>query len=218
MNDSTKTDLKKATRHDVDKDILFHCLIGNSEVILFIMIEPDPHGDETGNHAHFHTGIRCPNIEIVDFPEPDRCQITDMTCPFIAPLGSHERSPELRKRNYAHTIIQMMALIEAYGSQLVNKVLGSKGLRHTPDNLRVVELANIMIISGWIDNETFEKINSLRRVRNKFAHKPRQYLEFTEKELYEMSIDARELANAIKNLLSKAGKAELRMFKVNRHK
>ena len=143
MNYGSDNDKKMRAR--VRESIYFQCFLGKTEAILGILVEPDPHGDETGTHAHFHTTLICPNQKIVDVPEPDRCQITDRTCPFIAPCGSHERDPELRKRDYAHTIIRMMAFVEFYGEQLVNKILTTKGLPRTEYRLRLVELARIMI-------------------------------------------------------------------------
>jgi hypothetical protein len=193
--------LKKAWQHDVNERMRFRCLIGKTEATLSIMIEPDPHGDERGTHAHFHTIITCPNIKIVDLPEPDRCRITDNTCPFIAPLGSSERSPELRKLGYAHDIIQKMAFIEFYGSQLVNAIFSTKGLASVQENLRVAELSRIMIMSDLVDNETYDKINRLRRIRNKLAHNPKQHLKFSEKQLFEWSMEARELSSAVAKLL-----------------
>jgi hypothetical protein len=193
--------LKKAMQHDVDERTCFQCLIGKTEAALSIMIEPDPHGDEKGTHAHFHTIIMCPNIKIVDLPEPDRCRITNKTCPFIAPLGSNERSPELRKLGYAHAIIQKMAFIEFYGSQLVNAIFRSRELATVQYGLKVAELSRILVMSDLIDKEMYEKINKLRRIRNKLAHDPKQHLEFTEKELYECSNEAEELSSAVAKLL-----------------
>ena len=54
-----------------------------------------------------------------------------------------------------------------------------------------------MILSDLIDKKAFEKINQLRKIRNKLAHNPKEYLNFSEKELFELSMDARELSNAI---------------------
>ena len=202
-NISDNEKLKKSTKYHVTKNIGFQCLIGKTKAILGIIIEPDPHGDEQGTHAHFHTTLICPNIKIVDIPEPDRCQITNRTCPLIAPLGSHKRDTELRKLDYAHTIIQMMAFIEFYGSQLVNIFLTTKGLPPTQSNLRLVELARIMVISDLIDKEEFEKINRLRKVRNKLAHNPKEYLNFSEKELFELSMDARKLSNTVRKIVER---------------
>ena len=94
-----------------------------------------------------------------------------------------------------------MAFIEFYGSQLVNAILGSKGLTPSQDNLRVAELTRILAMSDLIDNETYEKINRLRRIRNKLAHNPKQHLKFTEKELFEWSGEAGELSAAVAKLL-----------------
>lgn len=185
---------KKPAKYDVRKDVPFFCLIGNTQASLYLMIEPGPHGDEKGTHAHFHTILSCPKIRIVDIPEPDRCQILNRTCPFIAPLGSHKRKPELRKLDYAHTIIQMMAFIEFYGTQLVNVLLATKGLRRAKDNLRLLELTRIMLLSDLIDKQQFQKIGKLRKIRNKLAHRPKEYLRFSETELFQSSMEARELS------------------------
>lgn len=197
-NDKIMEKLERSTKYDVTKNIRFRCLLRKTEAILGITIEPDPNGDETGTHAHFHTSILCSNIKIVDLPEPDRCQITNKTCRFIAPFGSHKRDLQLRKRDYATTIIQMVAFIEFYGSQLVNKILATKGLSHIQENLRLVDLARIIIVSDLIDKELFEKINKLRKIRNKLAHNPREYLNFSEKQLYKLSMDAREVSDDLR--------------------
>jgi len=203
LNDNGNTDeeamekLRKSAKYDVDKNICFQCLIGKTEAILGIFIEPDPHGDRIGTDAHFHTTVRCPKKKIVDIPEPDRCRITNTTCPFIASFGSHERDSKLRKRDYAHKIIQMMAFVEFYGSQLVNVILVTKGLPLIQSNLRLVELNRIMIVSDLIDKKLFGKINRLRKIRNKLAHNPKEYLNFSEKELFELSMDAQELSDTM---------------------
>jgi hypothetical protein len=181
-------------------------LIGKTEAELHIMLEPDPHADESGTHSHFHTVTMCPNMRIVDFPEPDRCGITDNTCPFIAPLGSDERSPELRKLRYANTIIQKIAFIEFYGSQLVNEILQKKRLAPIQYNLRVAELEKILVVSDLIDAETYQKVGKLRRMRNRLAHSPKEYLKFTEKDLYKCSIEADKLSHVVADLLKNTNK------------
>jgi hypothetical protein len=206
--DEKKSRLKKAFQYDVNGKIPFRCLIGKTDAELHIMIEPDPHGDESGNHSHFHTVTMCPNIKIVDTPEPDRCRITNGTCPFIAPFGSDERSPELRKFRYANEIIQKIAFIEFYGSQLVNKILQKKKLAPIRYSLRVAELEKILIVSDLIDAETYRKVGNLRRIRNKLAHSPKEYLKFSEKELYECSKDADRLSFLVADLLKNTNKKE----------
>lgn len=198
--------LKKSTRYDVTKNIRFQCLIGKTEAILDITVEPDPHGDGRGTHAHFHTTLSCPNKKIVDIPEPDRCQIINTTCPFIAPLGSYERNPNLRKFNYANMIIQAMAFIEFYGSQLVNKLLTTRSLPPI-SNPRLLELSRIMVVSDLIDREEFGRINKLRKVRNKLAHNPKEYLNFSEKKLFELSMGAQELSNTVRTLVASQDKS-----------
>ena len=170
---------KKTIKYDVHERIPFYCPIGKNEATISIMVEPDPHGDESGKHSHFHTATMCQNMKIVDIPEPDRCGITNSTCPFISPVGE-ERDPERRKFRYASTIIQKIASIEFHGLQLVNEILQKKKLKPI-DTLTVAELEKILIVSNLIDTETYQKFNKLRRMRNKFAHSPNEYLKFTEK-------------------------------------
>jgi hypothetical protein len=197
---------RKATKYDVSTDIPFRCLIGKTDAELHIMIEPDPHGDERGTHSHFHALMMCPNMKIVDVPEPDRCKITDNTCPFIAPLGSDERNPELRKFRYANEIIQKIASIEFYGSQFVNEILRKKKLAPIQYNLRVAELEKILVVSDLIDVETYRKVGILRRMRNKLAHSPKEYLKFSERDLYECSREADRLSYVFADLLKNTSK------------
>jgi hypothetical protein len=134
-----------------------------------------------------------------------RCKITDSTCPFIAPLGSDEVSPERRKFGYANTIIQNIAFIEFYGSQLVNEILQKKKLAPI-HSLRVAELEKILVISDLIDAETYQKIGKLRRMRNKLAYSPKEYLKFTERDLNECSIEAIALSYVVADLLKNTNK------------
>jgi hypothetical protein len=203
------TRLEKARQYDVREDIPFRCLIGKTDAKLHIMIEPDPHGDERGTHSHFHTVLMCPNVKVVGIPEPDRCQITDSTCPFVAPVGSEERYPELRKFRYANEIIQKIAFIEFYGSQLVNEILKKKKLAPIQYSLRVAELEKILVVSDLIDTETYRKIVDLRRMRNKLAHSPKEYLKFAEKELYGYSIDAGKLSHVVADLLKDTNRKKI---------
>lgn len=203
MSKDNDTHLKKAFQYDVEETLHFHCLIGKTDATLTIMIEPDPHGDEKGTHAHFHIAYFCTNLKIMDFPEPDRCRITDKTCPFIAPLGSDERYPERRKFGYASKIIQELAFIEFYGSQLVNEILEKKKQKPIGYSLRVAELERILVVSDMIDVETYQTLDELRRLRNKLAHSPNEYLKFDEKELYDRSNKASTLSHAFAELLKK---------------
>lgn len=206
MNEDRNARYEKAMQYDVNEVVPFRCLIGKTQAELHIMIEPDPHGDESGTHSHFHTVIMCPNMKIVDVPEPDRCRITNSTCPFIAPLGSDERNPELRKLRYANIIIQKIAFIEFYGSQLMNEILQKKKLAPIQHNLRVAELEKILVISDLIDAETYQKVGKLRRMRNKLAHSPKEHLKFTEKYLYKCSLEADKLSYVVADLLKNTNK------------
>lgn len=198
--------MQKAHEYDRHTEINFHCFIGETEAILSMLLERDPHGDGKGTHAHFHTIIMCPKLKIVDYPEPDRCQVTEKTCPFIAPLGSPKRYSKLRKFDYAHTIIQMMAFVEFYGAQLVNSLFADKGLPPPRDNPRLSELSRIMVISHLIHDEDFRKINKLRKIRNKLAHRPKAYLSFSEKELFKLSREAQELSGSIRRTVEESTK------------
>lgn len=201
MNEEERTHLKKITKYDVDEDVHFRCLIGKVDAIIGVSIEPDPHGDESGKHSHFHTTLLCPNTRIVDIPEPERCQITNITCPFIGPVGSDEVNPELRKLKLALAIIQEIAFVEFYGSQLVNKLFQKKKLEPIGYSLKVAELERILVISDLIDAKTYRKVGKLRKIRNKLAHSPNEYLKFTEKELYVWSLEANRLSYAIAKML-----------------
>ena len=69
--------------------------------------------------------------------------------------------------------------------------------------MRVAELEKILVISNLIDAETYQKVDELRKLRNKLAHSPNEYLKFDEKELYDWSNDASNLSYAIAELLKK---------------
>lgn len=192
---------KRTVHYDVHKIIGFRCPIGKTEAVIGIMIEPDPHGDESETDSHFHSIASCHKMKIADFPEPDRCNITDATCPFTAPIDSDETSSERRKFSYASTIIQKIAFIEVYGSQLVNEILKKKKLK--PISIRVAELEKILVTSDLIDSETYQKLDKLRHMRNEFAHSPNRHLKFTEKDLYDSSMEADKLSSIVVGLLKK---------------
>ena len=193
--------LKRTNKYDVSSSIHFYCFIGKTKVTLSVLVEPDPHGDGKGTDAHFHIAVLCPYIKVVEFPEPDRCRITDETCPFVAPLGSHLRSPERRKSLYAHEIIRYAAFIEFYGTQLVNKrifkPLGLKGV----GNLRLVELNRILLASNLIDKEMYKRLEKIRRTRNELAHEPNAFLRFSERELFELALEVRKAVTELRKLL-----------------
>jgi uncharacterized protein YutE (UPF0331/DUF86 family) len=170
---------------DVNVHIPFQCKIGGVKATLGILIEPDPHSDGKGTHAHFHTTIICPKIKIVDYPEPDRCQITDETCPFWEPMGGYKRDPSSRKWLYAHHLIHSIASIEHTGTQLVNMIFEKEGLS-LKNELRLIELNRLLLVSKLIDKRVYKQLEELRKVRNKLAHKPNAYLEFEEKKLFKL--------------------------------
>jgi hypothetical protein len=200
LNEDKEKPVSKRIEYEKDGTINFRCPIGKVNPSIHVMIEPDPHGDDSGEHSHFHATLLCPKTKIVDFPEPDRCKITNESCPFAAPIGN-ERTSEQRKFRYSSTIIQMLAFIEFYGSQLVNEILKKKKLKPIGYSLRVAELEKILVISNLIDSETYEALSKVREKRNKLAHNPNEYLKFSEKELYEWSLEATKLSYAIAKLL-----------------
>lgn len=201
IDEKTRGKLERSIKYDVNKYIRFQCLIGQIEAELGIMIEPDPIGDELGTYAHFHTTIHCPNIKIVNVPEPDRCQITNNTCPFIAPFSSHKRDPKLRKNTYAHEIIHRISLIEFYGSQIVNEVLKANGLKADIDNATIFTLIRMMKISKVIDKKMFYDLEKIRKIRNKLVHDPEKYLTYSERDLHKWSIESNEISNQIRNIV-----------------
>jgi uncharacterized protein YutE (UPF0331/DUF86 family) len=98
----------------------------------------------------------------------------------------------------------MMAFVEFYGSQLMNSLFVDKGLPIPRDSLRLSELSRIMVISDLIDEKDYKKIDKLRKIRNKLAHRPKKYLSFSEKELFELSMEARELSDSIRISVEKS--------------
>ena len=103
---------------------------------------------------------------------------------------------------YAHEIIQSLALIEYYGTQLVNeKIFMPQGSKRV-DVLRLVKLNRILITVNLISKEQFKKLEKLRKIRNKLAHRPNAYLDFSEKRLYKLSSEAHMLAIELRRLLN----------------
>jgi hypothetical protein len=153
---------KAASEADAHVHIPFQCKTGNTPAELGILIEPDPHGVGNGTHAHFHTTILCPKINIVEAPEPDRCQVTNQTCNFWEPFGGYNRDPCLRKWLYAQRLIHTIARVEFYGTQLVNMIFKSKGLDMKGD-LRLVEINRLLMVANSISQGIYGKIEKLRK-------------------------------------------------------
>ena len=106
----------------------------------------------------------------------------------------------MRKWEYASKLIQMVALIEFYGSQLVNRILVSKELPAAKNSLRLVEINRLMVASGHIDKRTYQKIDQLRRLRNKLSQDPKRYLEYKEKRLFRLFMEAQRLSTVIRRI------------------
>jgi len=73
-------------------------------------------------------------------------------------------------------------------------------------NLRVAELEKILVVSDLIDAKTYQKVGNLRRMRNKLAHSPKEYLKFSEKKLYECSRETDKLSYVIADRLKDTSK------------
>jgi hypothetical protein len=187
---------KKSVEADRECDLSFLCKIGQVDAELNVSVEPDPHGDGTGRHAHFHTIIMCPKIKIPDAHEPDRCRVTDETCPFVEPLGGYERNPDSRKWIYAQQFLHHVSSIEFSGTQLLSASLMSKGIeiRSELPDLSFATGMRLLYALGLIDEPTHKNIAGLRKHRNKLAHDPRAYLTFQEQDLFELMLKSRSLA------------------------
>ena len=190
---------KRSTKANVIHRVPFFCKIGQVEAYVFVHIEPDPHGNGKGTHAHFHAVPHCPKTKIVDYPEPDRCQVTDDTCPFWEPVGGYERDSTTRKWVYAQQFLHYSGLTEFYGRQLINISLRSKGFKITtklPD-LRFIDIIKFLRALEVIDTDLYKELNKIRDRRNKLAHRPEEYKGFEEKELFELMIKTQKLASLL---------------------
>lgn len=193
---------KKSIEADIHDNIPFQCKIGNVIAELRILIESDPHGDGKGIHAHFHTTIQCPKIKIVDRPEPDRCQVTDETCPFWEPFGGYDRDSSSRKKVFFYKFLHSMTFVELYGTQLVYMIFQSKAIRLRHD-LRFIEITRLLMASDSISRDIYTKLEELRKKRNKLAHEPYKYLEFEENELFQLNGEANEITDVLWKKLNK---------------
>lgn len=199
---------KKSKEADKECDVPFSCKVGQITAELNVCIEPDPHGDGKGTHAHFHTMILCPKIKIVDHPEPDRCQVTNETCPFVEPFGGYERDSDTRKWVYAQRFLHHVTFIEFYSMQLINVSLRSKGFKieqEIPD-LRYVDIIRFLRALALVDNPTYAELDGVRKKRNTLAHRPEEYLKFQEKELFELELKAQRLASFLNTRISEENK------------
>ena len=190
---------KESKEADVIQRVPFLCKIGQTEAYIYVHIEPDPHGDGKGTHAHFHAVPHCPKTKIVDYPEPDRCQVTDETCPFWEPLGGYERDPTTRKWVYAQQFLHYASFIEFYGMQLINISLRSKGFKlitELPD-LKWADIVKFLRALDVIGTDIYSELNSIRKKRNKLTHHPEEYRGFEEKELFELMIKTQKLASLL---------------------
>jgi hypothetical protein len=190
---------KKSREADVTQRIPFFCKIGQVEAYIYVHIEPDPHGDDKGTHAHFHAVPHCPKIKIVNYPEPDRCQVTEETCPFWEPVGGYHRDETTRKWVYSQQFIHHISLAEFYGNQLIITALRAKGFKVTkklPD-FRFTDIITLLSALEIINNDVYKNLNELRVKRNTLVHRPEAYKEFEEKELYELALKALELATLL---------------------
>lgn len=199
---------KKAKESDVIVPTVFFCKIGQVQARLTMYIEPDPHGDGTGTHAHFHTPLACPKIKIVEYPEPDRCQVTDSTCPFWEPVGGYQRNVNTRKWVHAHRFLHQVSLIEFYSTQLLIVSFRSKGFKVTQNlpEIRLVDLIKLLRALEVLDDATCDELDDVRGKRNKLTHGPGAYLKYQEKVLYDLASKAEKLASFLSTKMSEAAK------------
>lgn len=190
---------KKSKEADVIQRIPFLCKIGQTEAYIYVHIEPDPHGDGKGTHAHFHAVPHCPKTKIVDYPEPDRCQVTNETCPFWEPTGGYQRDATTRKWVYSQQFIHYLSLAEFYGNQLIITTLRAKGFKVTTElpDFRFVDIIKLLRALEIINNDVYKDLNELRGKRNKLVHHKKTYKEFEEKELFELTSKAQKLASLL---------------------
>ena len=196
--------LRRCFENDIFVTIPFNCKIGGVKAYIRVHIEPDPHGDGKGTDAHFHTAIDCPKIKVVvDSPEPDRCSVTDKTCPFVQPLGGIERDEKLRKKYYAGEIILAVTSIEQYSKKILLDYFKSNNIKISVNKVKKFRLADVTMFLyalKLIDYETYLDLNKIREIRNDLAHDPEAYLKFKEKELYEALLLAYECVEKLKQL------------------
>ncbi len=199
---------KKAKESDVIVPTVFFCKIGQVQARLTMYIEPDPHGDGTGSHAHFHTPLVCPKIKIVEYPEPDRCKVTDSTCPFWEPVGGYQRNVNTRKWVYAHRFLHQVSLIEFYSTQLLIVSFKSRGFKVTQNlpEFRLVDLIKLLRALEVLDNATCAEFDNVRGKRNRLTHGPEAYHKYQEKVLYDLSSKAEKLASFLSTKMSEVGK------------
>ena len=199
---------KKAKEFDVIVPTVFFCKIGQVQARLTMYIEPDPHGDGTGTHAHFHTPLVCPKIKIGEYPEPDRCQVTDSTCPFWEPVGGYQRNVNTRKWVHAHRFLHQVSLIEFYSTQLLIVSFRSKGFKVTQNlpEIRLVDLIKLLRALEVLDDATCDELDDVRGKRNKLTHGPDAYLKYQEKVLYDLASKAEKLASFLSTKMSEAAK------------
>ena len=196
---------KKAKESDVIVSTSFFCKIGQVEAKLTMYIEPDPHGNGAGTHAHFHTPLLCPKTKIVEYPEPDRCQVTDQTCPFWEPVGGYQRDVNTRKWVYAHRFLHQASLIEFYGVQLLETAFKLKGfnmMRELPD-MSYWLLVSLLHSLGLVNKDEHNELQKLREKRNRLAHEPRAYASFGEKELFELVAKAERVVSFMRDKISR---------------
>jgi len=74
--------LHRSQVFDVKQSIPFWCVIGDVEAKALLRIEPDPHGDDTGNEAHASVIILCNRTDPDTSPPRFVCTVNGRLCPF----------------------------------------------------------------------------------------------------------------------------------------
>lgn len=161
---------------DVDLDTVFFCEIGNTFARLSVKIEPAPNSEPS--HAHFHTTLMCSKNRIVEPPEPDRCLITELPCPFWEALGKRYIDKLSRQKKYGLRILQYGAYFEYFATVKLIKYLKKRGIdvdvKKLPQ-LSLSEKLRLLFAMNIIDNATYSKLVEVKKERDKLAHEAKPF-------------------------------------------
>lgn len=161
---------------DVTLNSEFFCEIGKIIANISITIEPAPHNNP--DHAHFHTVVMCPKVRIVESPEPDRCSVTELPCPFWQPVGKRFVDKLSRQREYGLRILQYGAYFEYYATQKLINYLKEKGVDLNEKRLPQMPLGEkirLLYSMNIINNTTYSKIVEVKKERDKLAHEAKPF-------------------------------------------
>jgi hypothetical protein len=187
-------------RGDVRSELNFFCEIGEVKALVGLHVEPAPHGDPS--HGHLHVSLLCEKVCIPDFPEPDRCSLTNRTCPFQLEFGHHLLHEESRKKDYANQILLSSAHIEYYGAIRLRRYHDSQGLSFNQRKLNLSRIIQLLKTNGLIDPVTYAELVRLKDCRNRLAHQVDALEKYTEQELYSFTVRAQKLIDTMRTTQS----------------